>query len=86
MDVRKRRLGAVLAAPALNHNRSLMSLGYRLGILNRKVNSNPARSFTHRPEDDYRLRFLTEEEEKKFRKVIETKWLCTLPSWIWPST
>ena len=62
------------AASTFNHYRSLMSLSYRLGILNRKVSSNPARSVTHRREDNNRVRFLTEEEEKKLRKVIETKW------------
>jgi integrase len=62
------------APSTFNHYRSLMSLSYRLGILNRKVTSNPARSVTHRREDNNRIRFLTEEEEKKLRKVIESKW------------
>ena len=56
-----------------------MSLSYRLGILNRKVPSNPARSVTHRREDNNRVRFLTEEEEKKFRRVIEDKWSLHAP-------
>jgi hypothetical protein len=51
-----------------------MSLSYRLGIQNRKVTSNPARSVTHCREDNNRVRFLTVEEEKKLRKVIEGKW------------
>jgi hypothetical protein len=50
-----------------------MSLCYRLGILNRKVTSNPTLSVTHRRENNNRIRFLTEEEEKKLRKVIEGK-------------
>jgi integrase len=62
------------APSTFNHYRSLMSLSYRLGILNRKVTSNPARSVTHRREDNNRIRFLTEEEEKKLRKVIESQW------------
>jgi len=53
------------AASTFNHYRSLMSLSYRLGIQNRKVASNPARSVTHRREDNNRVRFLTVEEEKK---------------------
>ena len=61
-----------------NHYRSLMSLSYRLGILNRKVNANPARSVTHRHEDNNRVRFLTVEEEKQLRKVIEAKWASHL--------
>jgi integrase len=56
-----------------------MSLCYRLGILNRKVASNPARSVTHRREDNSRVRFLTEEEEKKLRNVIEGKWSLHVP-------
>jgi len=59
------------APSTFNHYRSLMSLSYRLGILNRKVTSNPARSVTHRREDHNRVRFLTADEEKKLRKVIE---------------
>jgi integrase len=67
------------APSTFNHYRSLMSLSYRLGILNRKVTCNPARSVTHRREDNNRVRFLTEEEEKKLRKVIEAKWPLHLP-------
>ena len=62
-----------------NHYRSLMSLSYRLGILNRKVTSNPARSVTHRREDNNRVRFLTEEEEKNLRRVVQDKWPTHLP-------
>ena len=62
------------AASTFNHYRSLMSLSYRLGIQNRKVTLNPARSVTHRREDNNRVRFLTVEEEKKLRNVIDAKW------------
>lgn len=67
------------APSTFNHYRSLMSLSYRLGILNRKVTSNPARSVTHRREDNNRVRFLTVEEEKKVRKVIDAKWASHMP-------
>jgi len=67
------------APSTFNHYRSLMSLSYRLGILNRRVTSNPARSVTHRREDNNRVRFLTEEEEKNPRKVVRDKWLAHLP-------
>jgi integrase len=50
-----------------------------LGILNRKVTSNPARSVTHRREDNNRVRFLTVEEEKRLRKIIEAKWASHMP-------
>jgi hypothetical protein len=36
------------AASTFNHYRSLMSLSYRLAILNRKATTNPARSVPHR--------------------------------------
>ena len=55
-----------------------MSLTYRLGILNRKV-MNPARSVAHRREDNSRVRFLTEEEEKRLRKIVQEKWPTDLP-------
>jgi len=38
------------APSTFNHYRSLMSLSYRLGILNQKATANPARSVTHRRE------------------------------------
>jgi integrase len=67
------------APSTFNHYRSLMSLSYRLGILNRKVTTNPARSVTHRREDNNRVRFLTEDEEKKLRKIIQAKWPSHIP-------
>jgi hypothetical protein len=48
-----------------DHYRYLASLSYRLGILNRKVTTNPARPVRHCREGDNRVRFLSEEEEKK---------------------
>ena len=67
------------APSTFNHYRSLMSLSYRLGILNRKVTSNPARSVTHRREDNNRVRFLSVEEEQKLRKAVEAKWASHMP-------
>jgi integrase len=43
------------------------------------VTTNPARSVTHRREDNNRVRFLTREEEEKLRKVIKRKWSWHLP-------
>jgi hypothetical protein len=51
---------------------------------NRKVTSNPARSVTHRREDNKRVRFLTMEEERKLRKVIEAKWASHMPEFELP--
>jgi integrase len=67
------------APSTFNHYRSLLSLSYRLGILNRKVTSNPARSVAHRREDNNRVRFLTAEEEKRLRRIIEAKWVSHMP-------
>src|SRR5277367_4650245 len=67
------------APSTFNHYRSLMSLSYRLGIMNRKVVMNPARSVMHRREDNGRVRFLTEEEEKRLRKIVQEKWPTHLP-------
>ena len=67
------------AASTFNHYRSLMSLTYRLAILNRKAATNPARSVPHRTEHNSRVRFLTVEEEKRLRKVVETIWPLHLP-------
>jgi len=60
-------------------NHSLTSLTDRLGILNRKVTTNPARSVTQRREGNNRVRFLTEDEENKLRKVIKSTWVSHLP-------
>jgi integrase len=62
------------APSTFNHYRSLMSLTYRLAILNRKATANPARSVPHRREDNNRVRYLTEAEEKKLRKVMKANW------------
>jgi hypothetical protein len=67
------------APSTFKYHRSLMSLSYRLGIQNRKVSLNPTRSVNHRREDNNRVRFLTDEEEKELRKVIEAKWASHLP-------
>ena len=67
------------APSTFNHYRSLMSLTYRLAIQNRKAATNPARSVPHRREDNNRVRFLTEVEEKKLRKVLSAKWPQHVP-------
>jgi hypothetical protein len=56
------------APSTFNHYRSFMSLSYRPGILNQKVTSNPARSVTHRRENNNRVPSLMVEEENMLRK------------------
>jgi integrase len=50
-----------------------------LGIVNRKVALNPAPSVMHRREDSGRIRFLTEEEEKRLGKIVQEEWPTHLP-------
>jgi integrase len=42
-------------------------------------NDEPARSVTHRREDNNRVRFLTDEEEKNLRNVVRKRWPKHLP-------
>jgi integrase len=49
------------------------------GDRNRKMASNPARSVTHRREVNNRFWFLSEEEEKKLRIVVDGKRSLHLP-------
>jgi site-specific recombinase XerC len=59
-----------------NHYQNLVSLAYRLGIENEKVEVNPARAVRREKEDNNRVRFLTPDEEKKLRDAIRSK-----PQW-----
>ena len=62
-------------APAtLNRYRALLSLAYRLGIVNRKVTTNPARLVRQRRENNARVRWLRPEEETKLRQFIGKKY------------
>jgi site-specific recombinase XerD len=61
-----------------NRYRALLSLIYRLGIQNGKVISNPARLVRHRRENNARLRWLSDEEEKTLRTIVETKYAAHL--------
>jgi site-specific recombinase XerD len=54
-----------------NRYRALLSLTYRLGIQNGRVRENPARLIRHRRENNARLRWLTTDEEKLLRDVVE---------------
>jgi len=55
----------------LNRYRALLSLTYSLAIRNGKLHSeNPARLVLHRREDNARLRFLSNDEERILRTKI----------------
>lgn len=53
-----------------NRYRALFSLIFREALRNGKVSSNPARLVRQRHENNGRIRFLTETEEKSLRKAI----------------
>jgi integrase len=55
---------------SFNHYHTIISLIYRLGIENGKVNQNPAHAVRRKGESNARVRFLTAEEEAKLRKAI----------------
>lgn len=67
------------AASTFNHYRSLLSLAYRLAIRDRGLTMNPARSVSHRREDNSRVRFLSREEERRLREVLMSKYSWHLP-------
>jgi site-specific recombinase XerD len=68
-----------LKPATLNRYRALLSLTYRLGIQNGKVQSNPARLVRQRKEDNGRIRFLSADEERVLRKVIRRNYLAHEP-------
>jgi site-specific recombinase XerD len=64
-----------LKAATLNRYRALLSLTYRLGMQNGKVQSNPARLVRQRKEDNGRIRFLSPDEEQVLRRVVQRDYL-----------
>ena len=48
-----------------------MSKAFKIGIQNRKVNSNPARLVPQRKEAAGKIRFLTDDEEKRLRVALK---------------
>ena len=63
-----------LAAATINRFRSLVSLIFRQGMKNDKVETNPARLTDHRKEDNERTRHLSVGEEEKLRAVVREEW------------
>jgi integrase len=61
------------AAATRNRYKAFLSLCYKLGIANRKVKENPARSVRQRRENGARLRFLSRDEYKKLGEVIQNR-------------
>jgi integrase len=59
-----------------NHHHNLLSVTFRVGIENEKVEQNPARAVRRETENNSRVRSLTPEEEKKLRTAIRSN-----PTW-----
>lgn len=66
-----------------NRYKSMLSLIYRLGNENKKVDSNPTKLLKRKHEDNGRIRFLNQsgayDEEARLRSAIEAKYLSHLP-------
>jgi integrase len=67
------------AAATANRYRALFSLVFREALRNGKVTSNPARLVRLRHENNGRIRFLTDGEEKRLRKTIAKEFPEHLP-------
>jgi integrase len=59
-----------------DHHHNLLSLAFRLGILHGKVKESPLRGLRRKPENNFRVRYLTPEEEKKLRAAVRSD-----PAW-----
>jgi site-specific recombinase XerD len=66
----------------MNRYRAFLSLVYRVGQQNEKIDVNPARSVPHRKEHGGRLRFLSREEYDRLLAVIRTRASEHAPSFI----
>ena len=72
-DIERRFEQQTWSPATCNRVRALLSLTYRLAIRSGKVRENPARLVKHRLEDNARIRFLSDDEEKVLRKAIEAR-------------
>jgi site-specific recombinase XerD len=60
----------------VNRYRAAMSKAFKIGIQNRKVNSNPARLVPQRKEPAGKIRFLSDAEEVRLRKALQGRPMC----------
>lgn len=71
-------LSRVTKTPAIsNRYRALFSLIFREAIRNGKASINPARLVRQRAENNDRIRFLTDDEERSLREAIRERFLET---------
>jgi integrase len=69
-------------AGTYNRTRTVLSLIYRLGMENKKVDSNPAKVLKHKRENDGRVRFLNQyspDEETRLRVAVSAKYATHMP-------
>jgi integrase len=62
-----------------NRYKAMVSLAFRLGIENGKCQLNPARMVRRLRENNERIRFLSQNEEKRLRVAIEAKYPERMP-------
>lgn len=62
-----------------NRDKALISLSFRLGIENGKCTQNPACLVRRLHENNERIRFLSEDEEKRLRAAIQEEWPEHMP-------
>lgn len=60
----------------INRYRAAMSKAFKIGIQNGKVTANPARLVPQRKEPAGKIRFLTEEEDVRLRKALQSRPNC----------
>src|SRR5262249_1830014 len=68
-----------------NRYKSTLSLIYRLGMENKKVDSNPAKLLKRKWEDNGRVRYLNQydqNEEKRLHAAIEAKYASHMPEFV----
>jgi integrase len=73
-------LGAHKWAPATkNRYKNVFGKTYKIALADGKVTSNPARMVEQRAENNARIRFLSDDEEKRLRAVISKKFPIHMP-------
>lgn len=67
---------------SVNRMKSVLSTVYQLAMENGKAKSNPARALKRRREDNTKLRFLSQPEDKALRVEIAESWPWHLPEYL----
>ncbi len=62
-----------------NRYKNVFGKNYKIALADGKVTSNPARLLEQRPENNARIRFLSEDEEKRLREAIKRRFPTHMP-------